>query len=177
LQRTICSDLGISKGTGHYWKKQCDNIESFAQRHTRRRSGKLGRCSKVTKSTCKILVSPSWNPVCRECYEAQTEYHYLPCQTCQLQRKLKEHTDRGQQYKCAFVKKIVSSKNKKEREIYSREHDSKPLIGFWDHIFFTDEAHVDPTSLVQQEVLREQGKHYNKETFSTGYKNKRSSFI
>jgi hypothetical protein len=32
-----------------------------------------------------------------------------------------------------------------------------PIFGYFDHIVFTDEAHVDPTSQTQDRVLWEQG--------------------
>jgi hypothetical protein len=112
---------------------------------------------------CKKLVNPATNPVRKQRYEAQIAFYNLPVKKRQLQAKLKEHTKGGQQYKCAFVKKVMSSKNEEERETYSREHKDKPLIGFWDHVFFTDEVHIDPTSLIQEEVLQEQGHCYDDE--------------
>jgi hypothetical protein len=38
-----------------------------------------------------------------------------------------------------------------------------PLFGFFDHIVYTDEAHIDPTSQAQGMILREQGKRDNPE--------------
>ena len=38
-----------------------------------------------------------------------------------------------------------------------------PLFGFFDHIVYTDEAHIDPTSQAQGMVLREQGERNNPE--------------
>lgn len=55
------------------------------------------------------------------------------------------------------------SKNQIARESYGQEHVYKPLFGFWDYIFFTDEAHVDPTSQCVGDVLRERGKRYDDE--------------
>jgi hypothetical protein len=104
-----------------------------------------------------MLVSPSQNPVRKQPYEAQIEYHNLPVKTRQLQRKLKEHTKGGAWYLCAFVEKIISVKNKADRGKYGHDHVFKPLLGFFDHIVYTDEAHVDPTSQAQGRVLREQG--------------------
>jgi hypothetical protein len=65
------------------------------------------------------IGNPDQNPVRDQLYEAQIEYYYLPIQKCQLQGKLKEHTNGGQQYKCAFVKKQISRNNKVAREIYN----------------------------------------------------------
>src|SRR4051812_35961394 len=130
---------------------------SLAKKKTRQRSSVLGRQSKVTKSMCKMLVSPSQNPVRKQPYEAQIEYHNIPIGKRQLQRKIKEHTKRGGRYLCAFIKKVISTKNREERGTYGSKHLYDPLFGFFNHIVYTDEAHVNPTSQAQGRVLREQG--------------------
>jgi hypothetical protein len=128
--RQICREIGTSEGTGRRWNKERRNLGSIAYRSTRNRSTKLGRPSKVTKSMCKMLVDPAQNPVRDQLYEAQIEYHSLPVKKRQLQRKLKEHTNGGQRYKCAFVKKVVSDKNRKERAEYGEEHIDKSIEDF-----------------------------------------------
>ena len=115
---------------------------SLAYRSLRKRSTKLSRPSKVTKSMYKMLVDLARNPVRDQLYEAQIQYHGIPIQKRQLQRKLKEHTNSGQRYKCVFVKKRISDKNKAERVMYAQEHVDKPIEDFWSYIFFTDEAHI-----------------------------------
>jgi hypothetical protein len=124
------------------------NVPSIAERNQGKSNfqSHIGRRSNITKSMCTMLVDPSRNPVRRQPYDAQIAYPNIPCKKRQLQAKLKEHTKKGQRYKCAFVKKVVSGKNEREGEAYDPKDTDKPLIGFWDHIFFTDEAHVDPTS-------------------------------
>jgi hypothetical protein len=71
---------------------------------------------------------------------------------------MKRHTNGGGRYKCAFVKKEVSKKNKADRTAYGVTHVFDPLFGFFDHIVYTDEAHIDPTSQAQGCVTRERGK-------------------
>ena len=93
-----------------------------------------------------MLVSPSRNPVRKQPLSAQIAFHNLPVQTRQLQRKLKEHTKRSGRYKCAFIKKKISAKNRRNRTKFGAEHIYDSTFGFFDHIVFTDEAHVDPTS-------------------------------
>ena len=78
--------------TGARWLKQRDKIGSPTHRKTRQRSKVLGRRSRVSKETCKMVVSPRRNPVRDQPYEAQIDYHNLPIKPRQLQRKLKEHT-------------------------------------------------------------------------------------
>jgi transposase len=107
-------EIGTTEGTGRLWVKQRENMGSLAYRSLRKRSTNLGRPSKVTKSMCQMLVDPERNPVRDQLYEAQIEFHGIPVKKRQLQRKLKEHTNGGQRYKCAFVKKTISDKNKNE---------------------------------------------------------------
>lgn len=136
---------------------------SLAYRTTRKTLKKLGRRSKVTKAICQKLIDPARNPVRNQPYEAQIAYHQIPCKKRQLQRKLKEHTNGGQIYKCAFVKKIISHKNKDERISYGQEHEYKTMEDFWSYIFFTDEAHIDPSVQQAPGMLRERGKRYEDE--------------
>ncbi|KAM3066502.1 hypothetical protein ACMFMG_012000 [Clarireedia jacksonii] len=85
------------------------------------------------------------------------EYHKIPVKRRQLQRKLKEHTKKGRRYLCVFIKKVITAKNPEDRTVYGNEHLYNELFGFWDHIVFTDEAHIDPTAQSKGRVLREQG--------------------
>lgn len=162
-RREIAANVGITEGTGRNWEKQRETLGSLVYRSTRKRGQKPGPASKVTKRICKKLVDPRHNPVWFARLEMQIQYHNLPVGRRQLTCKLKEHTNGGQIYKCAFVKKEISVKNKEERQVYSIEHKGKPLIGFWDHIFFTDEAYIDPSSLFQEGVLHELGHRYDNE--------------
>jgi transposase len=155
--RTIAKECCIAESTARKWRQQYLDMGEEAKRHTRARSKVLGRNSRVTKSTCKMLVSPSRNPVRKQSLDAQIEYHKIPVQKRQLQRKLKEHTKKGGRYLCAFIKKVITAKNHEDRMVYGNEHLYDEMFGFWDHIVFTDEAHIDPTSQTQGRVLREQG--------------------
>lgn len=114
----------------------------------------LGRPSRVTKSMCKMLVDPAKNPIRDQLYEAQIAHHNIPVRKRQLQRKLGEHTNGGQRYKCAFVKKVISDKNKEERAAYGKEHEDKTVGDFWSYIFFTDESYIDPLSQAVMDIVR-----------------------
>ncbi|KAF2174545.1 hypothetical protein K469DRAFT_707336 [Zopfia rhizophila CBS 207.26] len=139
----ISAKCGISESCGRLWKDQFMNMGSEAKRRLRPRSEILGRTSRVSKSMCKMLCSPSRNPVRKQPYKAQIAYHNLPVGKRQLQRKMKELTK--------------GDKNREERMTYGDTHLYAPLFGFFDHIVYTDEAHVDPTSQAQGRVTREQG--------------------
>ena len=124
---------------------------------------KLGRPSKVTPAMCSMLIDPTRNPVRNQLYEAQIDFHHLPVQKRQLQRKIKEHTRGGRRYKMAFVKKQISEKNKEERVEYGQRHRNKTIEEFWSCITFTDEAHIDPTSQAIGDILRKKGTRYDDE--------------
>lgn len=127
--RAICRDNKIDERTGRRWKKQQETFGLIAMRRTRGISKKLGRPLKLSKSTCEMLVSKK-NPLRRQPYEVMIEELKLPVQKRQLQRKLREYTRGGRRYKCAFVKKVVSAKNRDERKAYGYEHEGKTIDDF-----------------------------------------------
>ncbi|PQE16394.1 hypothetical protein CJF31_00009603 [Rutstroemia sp. NJR-2017a BVV2] len=155
--RTIAKEYCIAESTARKWRQQYLDIGEEAKRYTRARSKVLGHNSRVTKSICKMLVSPSKNPVRKQPLEAQIEYYKIPVKKRQLQRKLKEHTKKGRRYLCAFIKKVISPKNHEDRMVYRNEHLYDEVFGFWDHVVFTDEAYIDPNTQSQGRVLLEQG--------------------
>ena len=161
--RAISRKEGISESCGRKWKKQYENMGSLAKRRVRPNSSILGRKSRVSKSTCKMLVLPTRNPVRKQPLDAQLAYHNIPVSTRQMERLLKKHTNKGGRYLCAFIKKIISKKNREERRVYGEEHVYDALFSFFDYIVYTNKAHINPTSQAQGRVLREQGTRYNTE--------------
>jgi hypothetical protein len=155
--RSICKATNTtSPPTGRRWLKQRDLLGSPAFRRTRKLSSRLGRKSRISDETCKILVSPSRNPI-RDQYKAQIAYHNLPVKKRQLQTIFKQSSNGGQRYKQAYVKKLLSRKNRGERVHYGAAHQHKTIHDFWQFIYFTDEAHLDPSSQAQGCILRERG--------------------
>jgi len=112
---------------------------------------------------CRTLVSPAKNPLRKYPYTAQIEHFEIPIGERQLQRKIKEFTPRGSRYVMAYVGKVFSEKNRDMRIQYAKDHIYKPLFGFFDHIIYTDEAHIDPTSQARTRVTRELGTRDNPE--------------
>jgi hypothetical protein len=159
--RSIAADKSIPKSTASRWLHEREQIGSPAYRRSCRRSEILGRRSKVSKDIYKMLVSPSKNKVRDQPYEAQIEFHHLPIKKRALQKGLKKHTNGGQMFKHAFVRKTLSAKNRRERTRYGQEHIGKTVDDFWQYIFFTDEAHIDPSSTAQGYILRERGTRYD----------------
>ncbi|RDL37406.1 uncharacterized protein BP5553_04839 [Venustampulla echinocandica] len=44
---------------------------------------------------------------------------------------------------------------------YGTRHQGKGVSDFWQYVFFTDEAYIDPSSTIQGHILREQGTRYD----------------
>lgn len=161
--RSIAALFSIDHHTACRWLKQRDILGSPAYRRTRKTSLRLGRKPKLSEETCKMLVSLSKNPVRDQLFEAQIEHHNLDVSVRTLQRSLKRDTNRGQRYKQAYIQKQISKKNRALRVSYGQEHLGKSIDNFWQYIFFTDEAHIDPSSNSQGYILREQGTRYDTE--------------
>jgi hypothetical protein len=161
--RSIAALFSIDRHTACRWLHQRDILGSPAHRRSRKRSLRLGRKPKLLEETCKKLVSPSRNPVQDQLLEAQIEHHNLNVSTRTLQRSLKRYTNSGQRYKQAYIQKKISHKNGELQVNYGHEHQDKSIDNLWQYIFFTDEAHIDPTSNSQGYILREQGTRNNTE--------------
>ena len=155
--RSILEATDTTKPTALRRLKQRDELGTPALRRTRKLSDRLGRKSRISDETCKMLVSPSRNPVRDQLYEAQIEYHHLPIKARQLKTRLKQATKGGRRFKMASVKKQISSKNKDLRVKYGQEHKDKSVDDFWQYVYYTDEAHIDPSSAAQGWILREEG--------------------
>ena len=154
---TIAAAKAPSLSSAHRWLKQRNTLGSPGLRRTRKLSKNLGRPSQVSAGVCKMLVSPSQNHVRDQQLEAQIEYHNIPIQARQLQRRLRAETRGGYRRKQAYVKKILSSNNLEKRTIYGQEHQYKTIEDYWQWIVFTDEAHIDPSSQGVGYILREDG--------------------
>lgn len=94
----------------------------------------------------------------------------------QVQRRLKRDTNGGGIYKAAFVQKEISKKNLKERTDYGIHWQPFTIEDHWSRIFFTDEAHIDPTSQAAPTRMRERGTRYDPENVVERPKLKGSKF-
>jgi hypothetical protein len=109
-----------------------------------------------------MLVSIE-NPVRNQHFERQIEYHELPIKTRALQRGLKRHTKGGRRFKQAYIKKKISPVNLAARVEYGEKYQYKTIESWWQYVYFTDEAYIDPTSQGIDRVLREEGTRYEAE--------------
>lgn len=158
--RSICRDLEVDPKTGRRWLQQRREIGQKAYRRTRNRSSRLGRPFSVTEKELQMLISPSKNPVRNQAYEAQIAYHKIPLRKRALQQNLTHRASGSRRYKQAYVSKILSQKNREKRVKFGQKHQGFSVEDFWQYVFFTDEAHIDPTSTVQGHILRPQGTRY-----------------
>lgn len=155
--RAVARIYAPSLTTAHRWLDERARLGSLGKRKTRKLSQNLGQPSKVSEGTCKMLVSPSKNPVRDQQYEAQLSHFNINCKPRTLQRRLKQCTNGGQRYKQAYIQKKISPKNRRERVEYGTLYQDKSIHDLWQYVYFTDEAHLDPSSQAQGYILREQG--------------------
>ena len=66
----IARDCNTTTTTAYRWLKLRDDYGSPSTRRTRKFAKRLGKQSSLSDKTCKILVSPSRNPVRDQTYEA-----------------------------------------------------------------------------------------------------------
>jgi hypothetical protein len=161
--RSVAAQYGIADKTARRWLHEREIHGSIAYRRSRKRSIRLGRLPKLSHDTCEMLVSPSRNPVRNQLYEAQIQYHNLNVSKRTVQRRLKRETNGAQRFKQAYIKKTLSVANRVARTRYGEKHQNQSVDNFWQYIIFTDEAHIDPSSMGQDCILRELGHRYDTE--------------
>jgi hypothetical protein len=149
--------------TGQRWLRERTSLGDIVLQRLCKRSTCLGRKSAISKEQCEILVSPSRNPVRDQLYKVQIKYYNLKVGKRQLQIKLKEYTKGGQRFKQAYIQKEILQNNRCLQTSHGERHVGKTIYNFWQFVFFTDEAHVDPTSQTQGYILREEGTRYDTE--------------
>jgi transposase len=160
--RSIAVQHGISERTATYWLNQRQNQGSPAYRRGRKLSKRLGRQPQLTDEQLQHLLSPS-NPVRNQHYAHQIEHFGLSCGIRTLQTALRDRANHAGRYKSVRIKQLSSS-NKEKRKLYGKEHQEKTIEKFGANIYFTDEAHIDPSEVFQQYILREEGTRYEPES-------------
>jgi hypothetical protein len=120
--RGIAATYAPSLTTAHRWLEERAQLGSPALRRTRKLAKQFGPLPGVSPNTCKMLISPSRNPVQDQQYKAQIAFHNLPIKPRTLKKRLKLYTKGGQRYKQEYVKKEISCQNKRKRVDYSIEH-------------------------------------------------------
>ncbi|KAF2174692.1 hypothetical protein K469DRAFT_686002 [Zopfia rhizophila CBS 207.26] len=162
---TIATRNGISERTGRNWMAERRQYGSPIAVHRMRklkaedRGHKLGRPLKIPQKTldemCKSTNPMRWKPL-----KIQRRYWEISTSVRTLQRSLKRRKKRAGMY-VASRRKHIKKANKAERVIYGENNWEKPLFGYWDQVYFTDEAHYNVTGYYQvPRVLREEGEQW-----------------
>lgn len=115
----------------------------------------------MSKELCKTLVSTD-NQVRDAPIPFQMKHHNITVHRRTLQRAMKTHTKGAMMYRKVRIKKI-SDKNKKEWMEYGRDHQDKTIDNYYQYVWYSDEAHIDPGTTPGQRVLREEGTALNPE--------------
>jgi hypothetical protein len=174
--KSICDDVEITTLCGRKWLKQRDQLWDLAWHKTRKLSKKLGGPQHTTKEQIQTLVDPTRNPVWDQTFEAQLAFLQIDLKPRRARDRLKTDTNGRRIYKAAFVQKEISEKNLKERTEYGEHWQPYTVGDHWLHIFFTDEAHIDPSAQPVPTIMREIGKRYNPENVVERPKLKGSKF-
>jgi hypothetical protein len=115
----------------------------------------LGRPFRVPEGLLDELLDPS-NPARDKSFDTQRQQFDLPLSARSLQYNLATRKD-ARLYVAAYSKK-ASDDQKRKRETFGEEHKDKPVIGYWDRLYFTDEAHYNPKERLQRHrILRRRG--------------------
>ena len=158
--RAICrrKDIDISASTGTKWLQKRAELGSPAIRKTRRLSTRLGRPNIVNDATVKAILQPS-HPLNSEPYETIIEAENLSIQPRSLQASIKRRFNAKRFKKRRTT--AISSKNRRERVQYGKEHKKKRIRSFWRYCYFTDEVHFNSKDLANrlEYELRTPGDH------------------
>jgi hypothetical protein len=157
--RSISRSEHIPESSARKLLHQRKLLGSAVYRRTRPQSHSLGPRERVSHDTYQMLVSTS-NPVRDQPYEVQIESHQLPIKKRALQTGLRRHTKGGQRYKQAYIQKTLSARNRATRVDYGQKYQHETVDSFWQYVYFTNEAHIDPTSQDVSYILREEGTRY-----------------
>lgn len=137
-------EISIPPATGRYWLKQREKRGSPTFRRTRKLSSRLGRAQKVSESDLDRLIDPN-DPIHQAPPSTQIEELNLHCTTRTLRSNLRNRRNAGR-YKQSPVAPL-SDKNQQLRTQYGVDHCGKTITGWWQYLYFTDEAHFNSVDL------------------------------
>jgi hypothetical protein len=140
-------NINIPPATGRLWLKQREKIGSSAIRRTRKLSNRIGRKRKICEAALDRLVDPN-DPIHQAPPTTQIEELGLECTTRTLRSTLRNQRNAGR-YKQRPVAPL-SKKNQDLRIQYGEEHQKKTIRGWWQYVYFTDEAHFNSVDLAYQ---------------------------
>ncbi|KAF1988676.1 hypothetical protein K402DRAFT_391902, partial [Aulographum hederae CBS 113979] len=130
-------DIDLPPSTARTWLKKRELLGDQALRRTRKINSRLGRKSKVSASDLEKITNQK-DPIHEEPYENQAK----TLDGKPSARTLQHHTaqDGARRFKKPSSSEI-SKKNKAVRVEYGQVYEKETLTGFWQWVWFTDEAH------------------------------------
>ncbi|KAG9247223.1 hypothetical protein BJ878DRAFT_477587 [Calycina marina] len=153
-----------SRATCNRWLEQRNRYGSPAYRNRRRESKILGRKPHHPPEFWKAFVSkPNNNGEREQDLEVQMAGEGAKVGKRQARYQIAKHTKGGWKYAAAYTAKKTSRNSRDDRVSYGNEHKGKPIDGWWNTIYFTDEAHYDPLQQRRPGILREVGTRYDAE--------------
>lgn len=159
----VATEHGISYRTLQRWLAQERRYGSkLAQRRTRRplaelNQNKLGRPWTVDEQILHAMADPDENSDTEAPLTDQAKkYSIRELSERTLQRNFGQRLD-AHMYKAPYTMEI-SEGSMAKRAQFGLENQDLPILGLWDRVFFTDEAHFNPWEDFQpQRQLRRKG--------------------
>ena len=152
----IVQQHGTGTGTGQRWRQERSLFGD--ERRVRKRKAaeenhKLGRPFRVPIERLQSLLSDESNPFRDAPLDVQAAVNQIPLAPRSLQPNLSRREE-PHLYVAAYGEPIRKD-NVTRRRQYGARYGKEPLGGFWDRIYFTDEAHFNPTERFQKpRILR-----------------------
>jgi hypothetical protein len=143
---SIAIEHGIDPSTGRRWRQEvCElgNERRVRKEKAEQNNQKLGRPFWVCQEKLQELLDDP-NIVRDKPLTVQAYVHDRPLKKRALEYNFSERFD-AHMYLQAYTQEVRNKRSKRQRINYGEEHKDKPIFGFWDGIFFTDEAHYNPT--------------------------------
>jgi hypothetical protein len=161
--KSIAADHGIRTTTGRKWRrerKEYGTPSSYCMRKFKShfQETKLGHPLKIPQKKLDIMYSPSSNPYHFQPLPIQMGRYNINVDVRTMERNLTKRKQNAQMYLAAYTKR-VNPKNKVIQKSFGVENKHYRVIGYWDHVYFTDEAHYNLLECFQKLPVLQKEKH------------------
>lgn len=157
--RELFQQHHVPKSTAYRWLHDRNQYGAIASRRSDLRNFKStsqgstgsGRPYKIPDSQLRALINADQNS---RRQKLQTQLRQASIQACRetLRTSLKNRFSAGM-FKAAKQRKITTAQQA-QRVTYTYHQLDKPILGFWDGVVFTDEAHCSLTDFPEDWILR-----------------------
>ncbi|KAF2026781.1 hypothetical protein EK21DRAFT_92136 [Setomelanomma holmii] len=170
----ICASHGIGTATGYCWRRErayFGDWRRVRKQKAAEKGQKLGRPFRVSDEKLQSLLTDENNPVCNAPLEVQQQVNDISLCPRALRYNLSNRKD-AHVYKAAYTDELLPA-NKRLRQHYSDLYYNEELRGFWDAVYFTDEAHYNPTEdfqppqILRQREVQGSGHHMTQEYYTS----------